>query len=61
LPADVRRKIGQDLENKFAFLFEKLNLSNTLEVVRKRVTPVRVILPVPSALRVALPKVATGV
>ena len=61
LPADVRRKIGQDLENKFAFLFEKLKLSNTLEVVRKCVTPVPVIPPVPSALTAALPKVAAGV
>jgi fructose/tagatose bisphosphate aldolase len=61
LPADVRSRIGHDLENKFAFLFERLNVPRTAEVVKKTVTPVVVIPPAPAALTEALQKVnATG-
>ena len=57
LPADVRGKIGNDLENKFAFLFERLNVQRTAEIVKKTVTPVAVIPPAPAALTEALQKV----
>jgi len=56
LPADVRARIGQDLENKFAFLFERLHVPRTAELVRKTVAAVPVIPPVPPALSAALQK-----
>jgi fructose/tagatose bisphosphate aldolase len=58
LPAAVRSKIGQDLENKFAFLFERLNVHRTVDQVKKTVTPVSVMPPVPAALAEALQKSA---
>jgi fructose/tagatose bisphosphate aldolase len=57
LPADIRARIGQDLEKKFTFLFERLNVQRTAELVKKTVTLVPVIPPVPSALTEALAKV----
>ncbi len=56
LPADVRKRIGSDLESKFGFLFEKLNIKRTAELVKKTVTPVAVIPPMPPALTEALQK-----
>jgi fructose/tagatose bisphosphate aldolase len=53
LPAEVRTRIGNDLENKFAFLFEKLNVQQTADLVKKKVNPVRVLPPVPPALAAA--------
>ena len=50
LPSDVRRQIGADLENKFAFLFERLRVSRTADLLKKTVTPVPIIPPTPSAL-----------
>ncbi len=35
LPADVKRTIGQELENKFDFLFKKLNAVNNHDIVLK--------------------------
>ena len=57
LPADIRARIGQDLEKKFTFLFERLNVQRTAELVKKTVTLVPVIPPVPPALTEALAKV----
>jgi fructose/tagatose bisphosphate aldolase len=54
LPSDVRGKIGSDLESKFAFLFERLNIQRTAEIVKKTVSPVVVIPPAPAALTEAL-------
>lgn len=42
LPADLRRKIGQVLEDKFTFLFNKLNVVGTRNVVTEWVKPVEV-------------------
>jgi fructose/tagatose bisphosphate aldolase len=56
LPADVRARIGQDLENKFTFLFERLNVARTAELVKKAVAAVRVVPPLPPALSAALQK-----
>ena len=50
LPSDVRRRIGADLENKFAFLLERLRVSRTADLLKKTVTPVPIIPPTPSAL-----------
>lgn len=58
LPADVRTRIGQDLENKFSFLFEKLNVPRTAELVKRTVPLVPVIPPAPPALTEALQKAA---
>jgi fructose/tagatose bisphosphate aldolase len=57
LPTDIRARIGQDLEKKFTFLFERLNVQRTAELVKKTVTLVPVIPPVPPALSEALAKV----
>ena len=54
LPHDVRLRIGKDLESKFAFLFERLNVIGTVDLVRKTVVPVPVIPPVPAGLVEAL-------
>jgi fructose/tagatose bisphosphate aldolase len=42
LPGEVRQEIGRELEEKFYFLFEKLNVLNTAEIVRAYVHPVDV-------------------
>jgi len=60
LPSAVRTKIGLDLENKFAFLFEKLKVTETAELVRKQVRAVPVLPAIPPALTVALQKAAAG-
>jgi fructose/tagatose bisphosphate aldolase len=54
LPADVRRRIGADLERKFIFLFEKLNVQRTAELVKKTVPVVPVPPAAPAALTEAL-------
>jgi fructose/tagatose bisphosphate aldolase len=50
LPAEVRDRIGQDLEKKFGFLFEQLNVQRTAELVKKKVPATPVIPPPPGAL-----------
>jgi fructose/tagatose bisphosphate aldolase len=50
LPAEVRDRIGQDLEKKFGFLFEQLNVQRTAELVKKKVPLAPVIPPPPAAL-----------
>jgi fructose/tagatose bisphosphate aldolase len=57
LSAGVRSRIGNDLESKFAFLFERLNVQRRAELVKKTVTPVAVVPPTPPALAEALQKV----
>jgi fructose/tagatose bisphosphate aldolase len=47
LPAEMRQKIGRVLEEKFEFLFRKLNVVKTKEAVHKTVKPV----PIAFALR----------
>jgi len=56
LPSDVRARIGQDLERKFTFLFERLNVQRTAELVKKNVALVPVVPRVPPALSEALAK-----
>jgi fructose/tagatose bisphosphate aldolase len=50
LTSDVRNMIGEDLEKKFAFLFERLNVQRTAELVKKTVPVIAVYPPVPAAL-----------
>jgi fructose/tagatose bisphosphate aldolase len=54
LPSEVRAEIGQDLEKKFSFLFERLNVQRTAELVKKTVALVPAIPPAPPALTQAL-------
>jgi fructose/tagatose bisphosphate aldolase len=51
LPADVRGKIGAELEKQFSFLFEKLKMNNTQDVVEKYIKPVDVQLEIPASLK----------
>lgn len=48
LPASVRNKIGEELEVKFEFLFKKLNVIHSKEIINKTVKSVDVALPSPS-------------
>jgi len=57
LTADVKARIGEDLENKFTFLFEKFNIPRTAELVKRTVASVPVIPPAPPALTDALRRV----
>ncbi len=50
LPVETLTAIGQELENQFSFLFTKLNVNNTADIVRKYVKPVDVPLKKPTAL-----------
>ena len=45
LPYDVRNKIGEELEAKFDFLFKKLNVIHSKEIINKTITPAEVQLP----------------
>ncbi len=60
LPADIRERIGRDLEKKFTFLFERLNVQRTAELVKKTGPLVPVIPPLPPALSEALAKVGNS-
>jgi fructose/tagatose bisphosphate aldolase len=51
LPKEALRAIGDELENQFSFLFGKLNVKNTTDLVNKYIKPVDVPLTVPEALR----------
>jgi len=42
LPIKIRTAIGEELEEKFDFLFQKLNVSNTKEVVTRYVAPMKI-------------------
>jgi fructose/tagatose bisphosphate aldolase len=50
LAADVRMRIGEDLEKKFVFLFERLNVRRTAELVKKTVPAIAVHPPAPTVL-----------
>jgi fructose/tagatose bisphosphate aldolase len=51
LPADTRNKLGAELEKQFTFLFDKLKVTSTREIVEKYVQPVDVQLELPAALK----------
>jgi fructose/tagatose bisphosphate aldolase len=50
LPENIRIAIGKELEAKFDFLFQKLNVVNTKGMVEKYITPVEVYPEVPPGL-----------
>jgi fructose/tagatose bisphosphate aldolase len=52
LPKKALQAIGYELENQFSFLFEKLNVKNTSNIVTKYIKPADVPLKVPDAIRV---------
>lgn len=45
LPYDVRNKISEELEAKFEFLFKKLNVIHSKEIIKETIKPVEVQLP----------------
>lgn len=51
LPADIRKKIGAELEKQFSFLFEKLKMNSTQSIVEKYIKPVDVSLEIPASLK----------
>ncbi len=52
LPESTRAAIGKELENKFDFLFKKLNVGNTGRLVERFVKPVKVAPAMPTGLAV---------
>ena len=50
LPEEVRGNIGRELEEKFTFLFQKLNAVDTRALVNRYVKPIRIKKPAPEAL-----------
>jgi fructose/tagatose bisphosphate aldolase len=51
LPATAVKKLGAELEKQFSFLFDKLKVNSTYEVVQKNVRPMDVHLELPAALK----------
>jgi fructose/tagatose bisphosphate aldolase len=51
LPEKTLRAIGKELENQFAFLFNKLKVTNTADVVSRYVKPMDVPLKVPAGFK----------
>jgi len=51
LPREALQAIGYELENQFSFLFEKLNVKNTSNIVTKYIRPVDVPLKMPESFR----------
>jgi fructose/tagatose bisphosphate aldolase len=51
LPKEALQAIGAELENQFSFLFEKLNVKNTSNIITKYIKPVDVPLKIPETLR----------
>ena len=52
LPQGVLKSIGAELENQFTFLFGKLNVKNTSDIVTKYIKPADIPLRIPESLRV---------
>jgi hypothetical protein len=51
LPADVRQAICAELERQFAFLFDKLKVNGTREILDRYIQTVDVPLKVPACLK----------
>jgi len=54
LPEKLSAAIGQELEEKFVFLFQKLNATNTEALVNRYIKPIKVEKPCPQALAKSL-------
>ena len=50
LPPEILTALGRELENQFSFLYEKLNVNNTADIVQRYIKPVIVPLKKPAAL-----------
>jgi fructose/tagatose bisphosphate aldolase len=55
LPADKRNKVCAELEKQFSFLFEKLKVNSTQDVLNKYVHPVDVPIEFPAVLKAETP------
>jgi hypothetical protein len=51
IPADTLNKISVELEKQFSFLFDKLKMTKTQEIVEKYIKPVDVPLEIPASLK----------
>src|SRR4051794_31497291 len=51
LPKDAQEGIGRILQDKFEFLMDQLNATNTTDLVAKHVTPVQIDKPMPESLK----------
>ena len=51
LPPDTLQSLGKELEDKLSFLFHKLNVMNTADLLQRFVKPVDVSLKAPSAMK----------
>jgi fructose/tagatose bisphosphate aldolase len=51
LPEKTRRKLGAELEKQFTFLFGKLKINSTNDLLKKYIQPVDVHLEIPQALK----------
>jgi len=60
LPSHVLVNLGTDLERKFIFLFDQLNVAGTAELVKKKVPLIPIVPPAPPALMEALRKAAAA-
>jgi hypothetical protein len=47
----VLKSIGAELEKQFTFLFGKLNVKNTSEIIAKYIMPADIPLKIPESLR----------
>lgn len=54
LPAETRQAIGEELENQFAFLFGKLNVGDTMDIVGQHVNTIDIRQEIPAAFARAL-------
>jgi fructose/tagatose bisphosphate aldolase len=52
LQEETLRAISRELENQFSFLFDRLNVNNTADIVKRYIKPVHVLLKAPKALKV---------
>ena len=55
LPADIRNNVCAELEKQFSFLFEKLKVNSTEDVLKKYIQPVDVPPELPAALKAEAP------
>jgi fructose/tagatose bisphosphate aldolase len=51
LPAQIREKVGAELEKQFSFLFDKLKMNSTQVLVEKYIKPIDVPLELPASLK----------
>ena len=55
LPADTRQRMRDMLVDKLSFLYDELGVTDTVDLVREHIKPVRDDKPVPEALAAGVP------